>query len=75
MFEALTGSLPFRGDTIADTVSKIIERDPDWSKLPVETPAEIVRQLHRCLEKEPQRRPGSMGELARTVHLFLRSRM
>jgi Tol biopolymer transport system component len=56
LYEMLTGQAPFSGDTFADTISSIVERQPDWQKLPETTPAEIHRLLKRCLEKNPSRR-------------------
>ncbi len=38
MFKMLTGHLPFEGNTVSDTVARIIECEPDWQALPRETP-------------------------------------
>ena len=32
----LTGHSTFSGDTVADTIAKILEREPDWAALPRE---------------------------------------
>jgi serine/threonine protein kinase/tetratricopeptide (TPR) repeat protein len=64
LYEALTGDVPFRGETVADTVSKIIERDPDWSSLPDDTPREIRSLLRRCMEKDARKRFSSAGDMA-----------
>jgi serine/threonine protein kinase/tetratricopeptide (TPR) repeat protein len=56
MYEMLTGHLPFEGQTAADTLARIIEREPDWELLPQETPENIRALLRCCLEKNPQRR-------------------
>ena len=34
LYEMLTGRLAFPGDTVSDTIAKILEREPDWSALP-----------------------------------------
>ena len=52
----LSGRRPFGGDTISDTFVSILEREPDWTVLPAETPASIRRLLERCLRKDPRRR-------------------
>ena len=39
LYEMLTGRLAFPGDTVSDTIAKILEREPDWSALPAATPA------------------------------------
>ena len=40
---------PFGGDTLSDTIARILEREPEWSALPPETPASIRTLLRRCL--------------------------
>ena len=34
LFEMLTGRQMFEGETVADTLAKILEREPDWQRLP-----------------------------------------
>ncbi|MGH9374414.1 MAG: protein kinase domain-containing protein [Vicinamibacterales bacterium] len=53
LFEMLTGHVAFAGDTVSDTIAKILEREPDWAALPDGTPASIRRLLQRCLRKDP----------------------
>jgi len=62
LYEMLTGRLTFPGDTVSDTIAKILEREPDWSALPVTTPASIRRLLLRCLVKDPKQRLRDIGE-------------
>ena len=66
LFEMLGGQRAFRGETIADTLAAILKQEPDWSELPVSTPAAIVDLLHRCLRKEPAKRLQAIGD-ARVV--------
>ena len=56
LYEMLTGLRPFGGDDVADTIAAVVRADPDWSRLPADTPAAIRRLLRRCLEKERVRR-------------------
>lgn len=56
VFEMLTGRRAFVGETVADTLGKILEREPDWSRLPENTPRSIRTLLRRCLEKDRGRR-------------------
>ena len=39
LYEMLTGRVAFAGETVSDTIGKILEREPDWSALPAATPA------------------------------------
>ena len=34
LYEMLTGRVAFAGETVSDTIGKILEREPDWSALP-----------------------------------------
>ena len=51
LYEMLTGRVAFAGDTVSDSIAKILEREPDWSALPAATPAPI-RRLLRPLSRE-----------------------
>ncbi len=64
MYQMLTGHLPFEGETATDTLARIIEREPDWELLPQDTPTNIRVLLHRCLEKDPDRRLGDIADAA-----------
>ena len=39
LYEMLTGRVTFAGDTVSDSIARILEREPDWSALPAATPA------------------------------------
>jgi len=61
VYEMLTGSRPFDGDDVATILAHIITREPEWRRLPADTPVSIVRLLRRCLEKDRKRRLDSAG--------------
>jgi Tol biopolymer transport system component len=63
LYEMLTGRLAFPGDTISDTIARILEREPDWSALPAATPAPVRRVLLRCLAKKPRQRMRHIGDV------------
>ena len=52
LYEMLAGIRPFAGDDVTDTIAAVVRTEPDWSKLPADTPAAIRRLLRRCLEKD-----------------------
>jgi Tol biopolymer transport system component/tRNA A-37 threonylcarbamoyl transferase component Bud32 len=62
LYEMLTGRGIFAGETVSDTIGKILEREPDWSALPVATPTSVRRLLRRCLVKDPKQRLRDIGE-------------
>ena len=73
LYEMLTATVPFKGETISDTLANILQTDPDWQALPQSTPTNILVLLRRCLEKNPHRRLRDIGdaalEISETMHL------
>jgi eukaryotic-like serine/threonine-protein kinase len=55
-YEMLTGTRPFEGATLSDTVAAVLRQEPDWRRLPADTPSPIRRLLRRCLEKDRKQR-------------------
>lgn len=62
LYECLTATRAFQGETASDTIAKILERDIDWSRLPKQTPPRIRELLGRCLEKDAKRRLRDIGD-------------
>jgi Tol biopolymer transport system component len=62
LHEMLTGRTAFAGDTVSDTIARVLEREPDWTRLPKRTPAAVRRLLRRCLEKDPRQRLRDVGD-------------
>ena len=62
LFEMLAGRPLFGGATLSDTLVAVLEREPEWTALPPETPESVVRVLHRCLEKDLRRRLRDIGD-------------
>jgi Tol biopolymer transport system component len=62
LYECLTGRQIFAGETVSDTIARILEREPDWSALPGSTPAKARNLLRRCLEKDPRKRQRDIGD-------------
>ena len=56
LFEMLTGRRAFEGATITDTLAQVLDREPDWTRLPAQTPPSIRAMLGRCLRKDRRRR-------------------
>jgi serine/threonine protein kinase len=62
LFEMLTGTRPFDGETITDVLGAVVRAEPDWSRLPDTTPGNIRRLLRRCLTKEARARQQAAGD-------------
>ena len=62
LYEALTDKPAFMGETVTDTIARIVEREPDWSRLPARTPVRIHELLRRCLQKDSGERLRDIGD-------------
>jgi Tol biopolymer transport system component len=56
LYALLTGKQAFGGETVYDTISKVLGGEPDPQALPPSTPANIRTLLRRCLRKDVNRR-------------------
>ena len=62
LFEMLTGRQAFEGgETVSDAIAAILRSDIDWTALPEDTPPHLQSILHRCLQKDPQKRLPHIG--------------
>jgi len=62
VWEMLTGKKLFDGETVSHTLAAVLTKDPDWTQLPAGTPANLRRLLHRCLERDLNRRLHDIGD-------------
>ena len=62
LYEMLSGDRLFSGETVAQVLARVIDRDLDLSSLPPSTPAPVRRLLRRCLERDRRRRMRDAGE-------------
>lgn len=64
LYEMLAGERPFRGVSAAETMSAILTQDAPELPAPLsgQTPG-VARLIHRCLEKQAQRRFQSASDL------------
>jgi serine/threonine protein kinase/tetratricopeptide (TPR) repeat protein len=74
MYEMLTGKVAFEGETISDTIARVIERNPDWDNLPSDVPGNIRVLLRRCFQKNAHDRLQHIGdaviEIRETLNLL-----
>ena len=62
LWEMLTGTRLFAGDTVSDILAAVLRAEPDFEHLPQETPASLRRVLRRCLQKKPKNRLHDMAD-------------
>ena len=63
LFECFAGQQAFAGETTSDLIARILERDPDWARLPAGTPPRVREILRRCLRKEADARPRDIRDV------------
>jgi eukaryotic-like serine/threonine-protein kinase len=62
LYELLTGTPLHGGETVSDTLAAVLLKEPDYSRLPAETPAKVPRLIRSCLQKDPKRRLRDIGD-------------
>lgn len=63
LFEMLSGRRAFEGESGTEVISRVLQREPDWTRLPSNVPPSIHRLLRLCLEKDPKRRRQASGDV------------
>jgi serine/threonine protein kinase len=58
LYELLTGTRLFGGETVSDTLAAVLTRDPCLDQVP----APARKLLRRCLDKDPKQRLRDIGE-------------
>ena len=63
LYEMLTGRASFEGENVPDILSKVLQRDPDWTRVPPNVPTSVHRLMRLCLEKDPKKRRQAAGDV------------
>src|SRR4030095_16006514 len=65
LYEMLSGSRPFQGESSAEVLHQILKTEPEElsERNPAISPM-VARLVHRCLEKAPERRLQSASDLS-----------
>jgi serine/threonine-protein kinase len=63
LYEMLTGRRPFDGEGVSDTLARVIEREPDWARLPATLSPTLSTYIKRCLQKDPRQRVQAIGDV------------
>jgi serine/threonine-protein kinase len=72
LYEAATGRKPFAGDSVVDTLHKIIHAPaPAITDFYPSAPPELQRVIRKCLAKEPEKRYQTIRDTANDLEEFL----
>ncbi|MBY0502272.1 MAG: serine/threonine-protein kinase [Bryobacteraceae bacterium] len=64
LYQAMTGVLPFRGESAAAVLASVLRDEPvPLTELVPEAPVDLERTIARCLRKEPSRRYQTMVDV------------
>ena len=63
LYEMLTGQRAFDGQGVSETLARVIEREPDWARLPAALSPALRTYLGRCLQKDPRQRVQAIGDV------------
>ena len=61
LYEMLTGRRAFEDEDVSLTLSKVLQREPDFDGLPADTPARVRQVVHLCLRKPLKARVPDIG--------------
>ncbi len=62
LYECLTGSSPFVGETATDSIGAILHKDVDLDRLPADTPERARHLIDRCLQRDKRQRIQAIGD-------------
>ena len=63
LYEMLTGTGPFHGETATESIGAILHKDVDLDALPPGMPVHVRRVLERCLERDKDARFRDIGDV------------
>ena len=63
LFEMLTGTRAFEDEDVSMTLSKVLQREPDFDTLPPTVPARVSQVLRLCLRKDSKHRVGDIRDV------------
>jgi eukaryotic-like serine/threonine-protein kinase len=63
LFEMLTSTRAFPGDSITDTLAAVVRAEPEWSLVPGNVSPALLVFLRRSLHKDPKQRVGDIRDV------------
>jgi serine/threonine-protein kinase len=70
LYEMLTGTRAFQGETASDTLASVLKSAPDWTKLPRDVPGPVHQLLAHCLQQNPRARLRDIADARLLLQTF-----
>jgi serine/threonine-protein kinase len=67
LFEMLSGRRPFEGADVMETLSAVIGKTPDFTRLDASVPSRVRELVQRCLVRDRRQRLQAIGEARITL--------
>jgi serine/threonine-protein kinase len=61
LYEMLTGTRPFDGEDVSDTLANVLKIEPDWKALPADIAPPLRTLVQRCLAKDRRLRVADIS--------------
>jgi Tol biopolymer transport system component len=63
LYEMLSGKRAFEDEDVSMTLSKVLQRDPDFDALPSTVPPRVAQVIRLCLRKDPRQRVADISDV------------
>jgi eukaryotic-like serine/threonine-protein kinase len=63
LYEMLTGRRAFEGEDVSMTLSKVLQREPDFEAFPANVPPRVRQAIRVCLRKPSRERVGDIHDV------------
>jgi len=63
LYEMLAGTRAFEDEDVSTTLSKVLQRDPDFEALPATVPPAVRQTLRTCLRKDARQRASDIHDV------------
>jgi serine/threonine protein kinase len=73
LYELMVGHCPFSGQTVSDTIARVLTEEPDWKAVPAALPQRGLELLQHCLEKDQNRRRRDIGDVRIELEQILKA--
>ena len=74
LYEMLTGRPAFEGEDIPEILSRVLQREPDWTLLPADVPPRVRELLRLYLQKDIRKRRSDAADVRIDIEQRWRNR-